>query len=142
MKENIIKWCLQFFLSSLLSFLTLKYGRHFVGYGDQANMIIILFCIPLASTAGVVLGDISLYKGKELINQAIVVALVLAVAGVVLSDSGYFSVLLKNYFSSYANRWFWFTLIPYFSGQVAILPLIGYNFITMRYRKRRSAQNK
>ncbi|UCF42251.1 MAG: hypothetical protein JSV99_06455 [Planctomycetota bacterium] len=81
-KADIIKWLTQFCVSSL--FVTLA-GKFFVG-GGTAGMIfrdLFLYC-SLAIAVGVILGDLSLYKGKKFIVSAVPVAIGSAFMGVFL----------------------------------------------------------
>lgn len=79
-KSDIIKWLTQFVLSSVFVILACKF---FVKGGSRGTIVgDILISCPLASAIGVILGDLSLYKGKKFIISTIPVVIVSAFIGV------------------------------------------------------------
>ena len=129
MKEKTIKWFVQLFLSSLFSLLTLWCLPYLLSCSHQEGAIILGLCVPLAATAGVVLGDISSNMGKKLYGGAMFIAFAWAVAGECI---GFFIIAL------FPRPVLW--LSPIFFVPIIILSVISYNIATGR--KRRSTREE
>ena len=81
---DLLKWSTQFFLSSLL--LILAYKLFIIG-GEGGTVGIlrnIVLYFPLAGVIGVILGDLSLYKGKKFVISAVPILIALSFVGVLL----------------------------------------------------------
>ncbi len=128
---DLLKWSTQFFLSSLL--LILAYKLFVIG-GERGTVVVLrnifLYC-PLADAIGVILGDLSLYKGKKFIISAVPVAIFFSFVGVYLGLL--LGDLLKcRYPISNVGD---FVGIVLSLGATTTPPIICYNALTKSMRK-------
>jgi hypothetical protein len=122
---NVIKWILQFLLSSFLAFVVIYYLNPRGGMGTQVQFI--MFRLPFAVTAGIILGDIPLYITKKFCVAAVIASLILSVLGFI-----FFLFLLDTRHIDNAPVIIGF-IVNY---AVLVLPsLVGYNCFS--YLKRR-----
>jgi hypothetical protein len=124
-KAQVLKWILQFLLSSFFAFVVSYYLNPRGSMGTQIQFM--LFSMPFAITAGIILGDITLYTTRKF-------SFVAAIASIILSVLGFFFYLFLVDMSHKLPFTIGFTI--YFS--VLVLPsLIVYNCFS--YFKRTKA---
>jgi hypothetical protein len=131
----VAQWLYQIGLSCLFLLFIYKDLPNFVG-GGQGAIMWILPLIPFASIAGVVIGDISLYRGEKLIKQAVFTASVFSLIGIVF---GFFLEPALN-----SMPWLLDNIVAF--GPMVILPVIGYNVVSSinreLLRKKKLQQSK
>ena len=126
---DLVKWSAQFFLSTFLLILAYKI---FMRGGDRGTIIgdLIVPC-PLAIALGVILGDLSLYKGKKFIISAIPVAIAFSYIG--LFGGAFFAEVMFNL--DHPINVESIIGIAFFFGATTAPPIICYNSLTKSMRK-------
>ena len=121
-RKSKLKWILQFLLSSFFAFVVVDYLNPRGSMGEQ--ILFMLRRLPFAITAGVILGDVSLYTTRKFSFVGTIASLILSVLGF------FFSLFLAD-----MSHWIPKTLSFLLFFVVLVLPpLIGYNYFS--YLKR------
>lgn len=138
MKRKIAKWLMQAVLSLLFALLLIAFLQ-FLSQGRWSwnrGGWILLICLPISSTLGIVFGDLAISKERKLSCFAIIITYCLGLIGL------YFGVAISDPLGQWVfcpDHVFRLAVVIYSATSLGLIvpALIGYNTMSFLIRKAR-----